>query len=34
MELQTFFEIEDIAVYAFKCHFGFFVPDFQTKLAD
>jgi hypothetical protein len=34
MELQTLFEMEDIAVSAFKCHIAFFVPDFQTKLAD
>ncbi len=33
MELQTLFEMEDIAVSTFKYHVASFVPDFQTKLA-
>ncbi len=34
MELQTLFEMEDIAVSALKYHAVSSVPDFQTKPAD
>jgi hypothetical protein len=34
MELQTLFEMDDIAVSALKYHVVSSVPDFQTKLAD
>ncbi len=34
MELQTLFEMEDIAVSALKYHVVSSVSDFQTKLAD
>jgi hypothetical protein len=34
MELQTLFEMEDIAVSEFEYHVVSSVPDFQIKLAD
>jgi hypothetical protein len=34
MELQTFFEMENIDVSEFEYHVVYSVPDFQTKLSD